>query len=97
MTNNGEDSNQDVEDFSDPDINEVLDDIDDEGPEKVEDVYDPSFSNLSRGSILQNEPKDNMLNVDQDAAHASKFPEYAEELFVGQQFENKVDCVFAIK
>ena len=52
-----------------------------------------------------------MLNVDPDVAHASEFPEYAdivpahrlvsnsqfEELFVGQQFKNNVDCVFAIK
>ncbi|KAH1072511.1 hypothetical protein J1N35_024839 [Gossypium stocksii] len=30
MTNNGEDSNQDVEDFSDLDVDEVSDDIDDE-------------------------------------------------------------------
>ncbi|PPD72772.1 hypothetical protein GOBAR_DD30324 [Gossypium barbadense] len=88
MTNNGEDSDQDVEDFSDSDVDEVPDDIDDEGPEEGD-----------------------MLNVDLDAGHASEFPEYADivpahrltinsqfkELFVGQQFENKTDCVFAIK
>ncbi|PPS09871.1 hypothetical protein GOBAR_AA10775 [Gossypium barbadense] len=87
MTNNGEDYDQDVEDFSDPDVDEVPNDIDDEGPEK------------------------DMLNIDPDAAHASKFPGSAdivpahrlvsnsqfEELFVGQQFKNNVDCVFAIK
>ncbi|KAH1081974.1 hypothetical protein J1N35_021735 [Gossypium stocksii] len=52
-----------------------------------------------------------MLNINLDAAHASEFPEYVdivpvhrltsnsqfEELFVGQQFENKANCVFAIK
>ncbi|PPD97365.1 hypothetical protein GOBAR_DD05578 [Gossypium barbadense] len=111
ITNNGEDSDQDVEDFSDPDVDEVPDDIDDEGPEKVEDVHGHSFSNPSRGIILRNELGGDMLNVDPNAAHASEFPEYAdivpahrltinsqfEELFVGQQFENKADCVFAIK
>ncbi|XP_017614136.1 uncharacterized protein LOC108459300 [Gossypium arboreum] len=111
MTNNGEDSDQDVEDFSDPDVDEVPDDIDDEGPEKVEDVHGPSFCNPSHGIILRNELGGNMLNVDPDAAHASEFPKYADivpthrlasnshfdELFVGQQFENKADCVFAIK
>ncbi|XP_016747576.2 uncharacterized protein [Gossypium hirsutum] len=56
--NTGEDFYQDVEDFSDPDVDEVPDDVDDEGPEEVEDL---------------------------------------EELFVGQQFENKADYVFAIK
>ncbi|PPD72794.1 hypothetical protein GOBAR_DD30307 [Gossypium barbadense] len=34
-TNNGEDSNQDVEDFSDLDIDEVPDNIDDEDPNEV--------------------------------------------------------------
>ncbi|XP_017609411.1 uncharacterized protein LOC108455348 [Gossypium arboreum] len=111
MTNNGEDSDQDVEDFSDPDVDEVPDNIDDEGPEEVEDVHGPSFCNPSHGIILRNEPGGNMLNVDPDAAHASEFPEYADivpahrlasnsqfdELFVGQQFEIKADCVFAIK
>ncbi|PPS11976.1 hypothetical protein GOBAR_AA08658 [Gossypium barbadense] len=53
--NTGEDFYQDVEDFSDPDVDEVPDDVDDKGPEELE------------------------------------------ELFVGQQFENKADCVFAIK
>ncbi|KAH1047261.1 hypothetical protein J1N35_038045 [Gossypium stocksii] len=83
MTNNGEDSDQDVEDFSDPDVDEVPDDIDDKGPKEVEDVHSPSFSNPSHGIILRNEPGGDMLNL--------------EELFVGQQFENKADCVFAIK
>ncbi|PPD68062.1 hypothetical protein GOBAR_DD35060 [Gossypium barbadense] len=42
----------DVEDFSDLNIDKVLDDIDDEGLEKVEDVHGHSFSNLSRGIVL---------------------------------------------
>ncbi|PPD85672.1 hypothetical protein GOBAR_DD17395 [Gossypium barbadense] len=78
MTNNGEDSDQDVEDFSDPDVDEVPDDIDDESPEEVEDVHGPSFSNPSRGIILRNEPGGDMLNVDPDATHTSEFPEYAD-------------------
>ncbi|PPS17737.1 hypothetical protein GOBAR_AA02836 [Gossypium barbadense] len=68
-TNNGEDFDQDVEDFSDPDVDEVLDDIDVEGLEEVEDAHSPLFCNPSR----------------------------LEELFVGQRFENKTDCVFSIK
>ncbi|KAH1073866.1 hypothetical protein J1N35_026194 [Gossypium stocksii] len=103
--------NYDVEDFSNPDVDEVPDDIDDEGLEEVEDVHDISFSNSSRGIILRNEPRGDMLNVDPNAAHASKFSEYTdivpahrlavnsqfEELFIRQQFKNKADCVFAIK
>ncbi|PPD93310.1 hypothetical protein GOBAR_DD09743 [Gossypium barbadense] len=101
----------DVGDFSDPIVDEVLDDIDDEGPEEVEDVHDPSFSNSSRGIVLQNELGGDILNVDLDATHAFEFPVYAnivlahrltsnlqlEELFVGQLFENKAGCVFATK
>ncbi|KAK5804134.1 hypothetical protein PVK06_031783 [Gossypium arboreum] len=111
MTNNGEDYDQDVKDFSDFDVDEVPNNIDDEGPEEVEDVHSPSFSNLSREIILQNEHRGNMLNIDPEAVHAPKFPEYADivpahrlvsnsqfkELFVGQQFKSKADCVFAIK
>ncbi|KAK5839552.1 uncharacterized protein LOC108484896 [Gossypium arboreum] len=111
MTNNGEDSNQDVEDFSDSDVDEVPDDIDDEGPEKVEDVHGLLFNNPSRDIILRNKLEGDMLNVDPDAGYASEFLVYAdivrahrlavnsqfEELFVGQQFEYKANCVFAIK
>ncbi|KAH1055285.1 hypothetical protein J1N35_033350 [Gossypium stocksii] len=101
----------DVEDFSDLDVDKVPNNIDDKGPEEVEDVHGPSFNNPSRGIILRNEPRDDMLNVDPNATHVFEFPEYADivhahrltsisqlkELFVGQQFENKVDCVFVIK
>ncbi|KAH1065743.1 hypothetical protein J1N35_030730 [Gossypium stocksii] len=52
-----------------------------------------------------------MFRIDPDAAHAAEFPEYSEilpvhqmavysdpeELFVGQKFETKEECVFAIK
>ncbi|PPR94776.1 hypothetical protein GOBAR_AA25893 [Gossypium barbadense] len=77
-TNNGEDSDQDIEDFSDPVVDEVPDDIGDEGLEKIEDTHGPLFSNPSRGIVLQNEPRGDMLNVDLDVAHASKFPECAD-------------------
>ncbi|PPD73062.1 hypothetical protein GOBAR_DD30043 [Gossypium barbadense] len=69
---------KDVEDFSDPDVDEVSDDIDDEGPEEDEDVYGSSFSNPSRGTILRNEPGGDMLNEDPNVAHASEFPKYTD-------------------
>ncbi|PPD69274.1 hypothetical protein GOBAR_DD33842 [Gossypium barbadense] len=100
-----------VEDFSDPDVDEVPDNIDDKGLEEVKDVHGPSFSNPSHGIILQNEPGCDMLNVDPDAARAFEFLEYAgivpahklasnsqlEELFIGQRFENNTDCMVSIK
>ncbi|PPS05065.1 hypothetical protein GOBAR_AA15591 [Gossypium barbadense] len=72
MTNNGEDSDQDVEDFSDPDVDEVSDNNDDEGPEEVEDVYGPSFNNPRRGIILRNKPGGDMLTeIQMQRMHSS--------------------------
>ncbi|KAH1073929.1 hypothetical protein J1N35_026257 [Gossypium stocksii] len=81
--NTNDDSNHDIEDFSNPGLNEVMGDIDDKSPA-------------------------HMLSVDLDAMHAPDFSDITlvhrlasnsqlEELFVGQQFKNKVDCVFSIK
>ncbi|PPD70245.1 hypothetical protein GOBAR_DD32875 [Gossypium barbadense] len=62
--------------FSDLDIDEVPDDIDDEGPEKVEDAHTHFFSNPSRGIILWNDPKGDMLSIGLDTTHASEFLQY---------------------
>ncbi|PPD82817.1 hypothetical protein GOBAR_DD20246 [Gossypium barbadense] len=102
---------KDVEDFSDPDIDEVPDNINDKDPEEVEDAHVPSFSNPSLGIILRNDPGGDMLSIDPDATHASEFLKYAdivpahrsmsnsqlEELFVGQRFENNANFMFSIK
>ncbi|PPR92766.1 hypothetical protein GOBAR_AA27907 [Gossypium barbadense] len=77
-TNNGEDFDQDVEDFSDPDIDEVLNDIDDEGPKKIEDVHGSSFNNPNYGIVLRNELGGDILKVDPNTVHAFEFPEYAD-------------------
>ncbi|KAK5840154.1 hypothetical protein PVK06_009037 [Gossypium arboreum] len=76
-TNNGENSYQDVEDFSDPDVDEVPGDIDDEVQEEVKDIHGPSFN-----IILRNEPEGDMLNVNLDVTHASEFPKYADIVLV---------------
>ncbi|KAH1098241.1 hypothetical protein J1N35_015162 [Gossypium stocksii] len=47
MTNNGENSDQNVEDFSDPNVDEVPGDLYDKGPKEVENVHGLSFSNPS--------------------------------------------------
>ncbi|KAH1038807.1 hypothetical protein J1N35_040550 [Gossypium stocksii] len=106
---NGEDFNYDIEDFNDPDLDEVSDNIDVEGSKEVEHVHAPSFKNPSHGIVLWNNRGTHMLSVDLDAVH--EFPEYTnivpvhrlalssqlEELFVEKRFENKSDCVFAIE
>ncbi|MFQ6636040.1 hypothetical protein Gotur_012780, partial [Gossypium turneri] len=102
-SDNYEDSDHDVEDFSNLDFDEVSDDIDNEGSKEVEDVHAPSFGNLSRGIILWNDLRAHMLNVDPDVVHAPEYVDIVlahrlasnsqlEELFVGKRFENKADC-----
>ncbi|PPD93216.1 hypothetical protein GOBAR_DD09838 [Gossypium barbadense] len=106
-----EDSDHNIEDFSDLDLDKVPDDIDDEGSEEVENVHAPSFEKPSRGIVLWNDPMAHILSIDPNTTHAPEFLEYTdivpghklvsnlqlEELFIGKRFENKADCMFAIK
>ncbi|PPS18040.1 hypothetical protein GOBAR_AA02535 [Gossypium barbadense] len=99
------------EDFSDPDLDEVLDDIDEEGTEDGENVYAPSVENPTRVFSICNDPKALMLSVDLNAAYAPEFLKYpniipsqrlaenldSQVLFISQQFTTKKDCVFVIK
>ncbi|KAH1114929.1 hypothetical protein J1N35_008307 [Gossypium stocksii] len=74
--NNDGHSDHKGEDFSDPDLDEVLNDIDDEGTDEGENVYAPSVENLSRNIAMHNDPRAHILSVDPYVAHASEFPEY---------------------
>ncbi|KAH1033146.1 hypothetical protein J1N35_045320 [Gossypium stocksii] len=96
------------EDFSDFDLDEIPDDIDDEGSNDDENVYVPSIENSSHSIVIRNDLGVHMLNVDFDATHASKcfdiilahrlaIDPKSKELFLGQQFANKDDCIFALK
>ncbi|PPS12595.1 hypothetical protein GOBAR_AA08058 [Gossypium barbadense] len=109
--NNDGHSDHEGEDFSDPDLDEVLDDIENEGVDNDENVYDPSVENPTRGIFICNDSRAHMLSLDPDMAYASEFPKYldiipshrlavdfkSKELFARQQFTNKEDCVFSIK
>ncbi|PPS09036.1 hypothetical protein GOBAR_AA11598 [Gossypium barbadense] len=99
------------DDFSDPDLDDILEDIDEEGPVEGENVNPHSAGNTSPGIVIRNNPGSFMTDLDLDAALAREFLEYTnivpahlldeefgdEELFVGQQFDNKKDCLHAIK
>ncbi|PPD88385.1 hypothetical protein GOBAR_DD14682 [Gossypium barbadense] len=99
------------DDFSDPDLDDIPEDIDDEGPVKGEDVNPHSGKNTGPGIVIRNNLGAFMTNVDPDVALAREFLEYTnivpthildeefdgEELFVGQQFDNKKDYLHAIK
>ncbi|PPE02805.1 hypothetical protein GOBAR_DD00174 [Gossypium barbadense] len=89
ITNNGEDSDKDVKDFSDLDVDKAPDDIDDEGPEEVEDVHGPSFNAAHASKFLK--------YADIVPAHILVSNSQFKELFVRQRFENKADYVFSIK
>ncbi|PPR92599.1 hypothetical protein GOBAR_AA28071 [Gossypium barbadense] len=58
-------------------INDVSDDINDEGADDGND-HISSIRNSSRGIFIRNDPVDHMSIVDIDAGHVSKFPEYSD-------------------
>ncbi|PPD78510.1 hypothetical protein GOBAR_DD24559 [Gossypium barbadense] len=66
------DLNVGFEDFSDSDIDDVLDGIGDEGADDEND-YAPLVGNSSRGIIIRNDLEAYMSFIDPDAAYASKF------------------------
>ncbi|KAK5794608.1 hypothetical protein PVK06_035847 [Gossypium arboreum] len=96
---------------SDPDVDDVPDDIDDEGVNEDGNINASLVGNQIRRIVIHNNPGAHMSRIDPDAAHAAEFPEYPkilpthqmaiysdpEELFVGQRFESKEECVFSIK
>ncbi|PPR87720.1 hypothetical protein GOBAR_AA32970 [Gossypium barbadense] len=98
-------------DFSDPDLDDIPEDIDEEGAVECENVNPHSVGNMGPGIVIRNNLVSFMTDVDPDAALAREFPEYTnilpayllndesdnKELFVGQQFNNKKDCVHTIK
>ncbi|PPE01600.1 hypothetical protein GOBAR_DD01387 [Gossypium barbadense] len=100
-------SDHEVEDYSDLDQDEVLDDIDDEGVNDDENVDASSVGNPNRGIMIRNDPGAHMSIIDLDVVHASEFLEYLDilpayrlgtnskhkELFVGQKFATKEDCI----
>ncbi|XP_052878540.1 uncharacterized protein LOC128285193 [Gossypium arboreum] len=104
-------SDYEVDIDSDPDVDDVPDDIDDEGVNEDGNINASLVGNQIRRIVIHNNPEAHMSRIDPDAAHAAEFPEYPEilpahqmaiysdpeELFVGQRFESKEECVFAIK
>ncbi|PPS08060.1 hypothetical protein GOBAR_AA12605 [Gossypium barbadense] len=99
------------DDFSNTDLDDIPEDIDEEDLVEGENVNPHSTGNTGLGIVIRNNPGSFMTNVDPDAALARKFLEYTnivsthlldkefdgEELFVGQQFNNKKGCLHAIK
>ncbi|PPR89570.1 hypothetical protein GOBAR_AA31114 [Gossypium barbadense] len=104
-------SDYEVEDYSGPGLEEVTDDIDDKGASDDGNVNAFSVENSSQGIVIHNDLGAHMLIIEPDATHASEFLEYpnilpvhrlvtnpeCKELFVGQKFATKEDCIFFIR
>ncbi|KAH1130265.1 hypothetical protein J1N35_001643 [Gossypium stocksii] len=64
------------DDFSDIDLDDIPEDIDDEGPVEGENANPYWAGNTGPGIIIRNNPGSFMTYVDPDAAVAREFPEY---------------------
>ncbi|KAH1121818.1 hypothetical protein J1N35_004978 [Gossypium stocksii] len=73
-----------VEYYSDPNLDEVPNDIDDDGTNNDGNVNTSSVGNLSQGIMICNYPGGHMSIIDSNAAHASEFLEYLDILYVQQ-------------
>ncbi|PPD78044.1 hypothetical protein GOBAR_DD25045 [Gossypium barbadense] len=96
---------------SDPDVNEIPNDIDDEYVNDDENINASLVVNQIRHIVIHNNLEPHMSLIDLDATHIVEFSEYPEilpahwlavnfdpkELFVGQRFESKEERVFVIK
>ncbi|PPD83950.1 hypothetical protein GOBAR_DD19124 [Gossypium barbadense] len=67
-----------VDSDSDPDVDEVFDDIDDEDMNDDGNINVSSVGNHIRHIVIHNNPMAHMSLIDPDAEHVAEFPEYPE-------------------
>ncbi|XP_017640144.1 uncharacterized protein LOC108481536 [Gossypium arboreum] len=108
---NSDPCDEEVDSDSDPDVDDVPDDIDNEDVNDDGNINASSVGNQMRRVVIHNNLGPHMSLIDPNVAHEAEFPEYPEilpahwlavnsqheELLVGQRFESKEECVFAIK
>ncbi|KAL1087523.1 hypothetical protein V6Z11_D08G189000 [Gossypium hirsutum] len=99
----GDHWDEEVDSDGDPDVNDVLDDIDDEDVNNDEGINASSVGEQMWHILVHNNPGPHMSLIYPDAAHVAEFPEYPEivhshglavtsddkELFIGQSFRCK--------
>ncbi|KAK5793741.1 hypothetical protein PVK06_034898 [Gossypium arboreum] len=109
--NSSDPSDHKVDSDSDPDMDEVPRDIDDESVNNDGNVNVSSIGNQIQNIVIHNNPREHMSLIDFDAAHAVQFPGHLEillaqqlavgsnpeELFRVQRFKSKENCIFSIK
>ncbi|KAL1078488.1 hypothetical protein V6Z11_D10G163000 [Gossypium hirsutum] len=107
----GEHWDEEVDSDANPEVDDVPDDIDAEDLNNDEGINASSVGEQMRRIVIHNNPGPHMSLIDPDTAYVSEFPEYPEivhshglavtsdddELFIGQRFSCKEDCVYAIK
>ncbi|PPR85101.1 hypothetical protein GOBAR_AA35590 [Gossypium barbadense] len=108
---NSDPCDEEVDSDSDLDVDDVPDDIDNNDVNDDENINASSVGNQMRRIVIHINPGPHMSLIDPDNAHKAEFLEYPEilsahrlaanfeheELLVGQIFESKEECVFAIK
>ncbi|PPS09197.1 hypothetical protein GOBAR_AA11454 [Gossypium barbadense] len=104
-------SDHEVDSKSDSGVDEVPDDIYDEGVNDDGNINDSSVGNQIRRIVIHNNPGVHISRIDPDAVYVAEFSKYPEiltahrmavysnpeELFVGQRFESKEKCIFTEK
>ncbi|PPD90445.1 hypothetical protein GOBAR_DD12631 [Gossypium barbadense] len=107
----GDNWDEEVDSDADLNVGNVPDDIDAENVNNDEGINASSVGEQMRCIVIHNNPRPHMSLIDPDAAYVSEFPEYPEivhshglavtsdddELFIGQRFSCKEECVYAIK
>ncbi|PPD86644.1 hypothetical protein GOBAR_DD16428 [Gossypium barbadense] len=102
---------EEVDSDGDPELDDVPDDIDDEDVNNDGNIDASSVGEQMRCILIHNNPGPHMSLIDPDAAYVVEFPKYPEivhphgltvnsdheELFIGQRFSCKEECIFAIK
>ncbi|PPD94115.1 hypothetical protein GOBAR_DD08852 [Gossypium barbadense] len=73
------------DDFIDPDLDDIPEDIDDEGPVEGENANPYLAGNTGPGIVIRNNPGSFMTNVDPNAGVAREFPEYTNIENVGKR------------
>ncbi|KAH1064354.1 hypothetical protein J1N35_029341 [Gossypium stocksii] len=109
--NSSDPSDHEVDSDSDLDIDKVSNDIDDENTNGNRNVNASSTGNQIRCTVTHNNPRTHMSLIDPGATHVTEFLKYPdilpahwlavdsdpEELFMGQKFKSKEECIFSIK
>ncbi|XP_052486961.1 uncharacterized protein LOC128041290 [Gossypium raimondii] len=107
----GDHWDEEVDSDGDPDVDDILDDIDDEDVNNDEGINASSVGEQMRRIVIHNNPEPHISLIDPDATYVAEFLEYPEivhshrlavtsdddELFIGQRFSCKEECVYAIK